>query len=87
MTDSITQQITDAMIEVAKTRRITGLTITHEAFDSVKAEAYGNAPDLAPNMIELKTGKYWFGAIPITRVTDLPDDATNPHFTLTTGEY
>lgn len=81
MTDSITQQITDAMIEHAKTARIGGLTITHEAFDTAKAEQ--NAGEAAP-LIKLRNGQYWFGAIPITRVTDLPD---HPHFTLTTGEY
>lgn len=84
MTDSITQQIADAILDVAKTRRISGLTITHEAFDSVKAEQ--NAGTVSP-LIKLRSGKYWFGAIPITRVTDLPADVTNPHFTLKTGEY
>ena len=84
MTDSITQQIVDAMIEHGKTARISGLIITHEAFDTAKAEQ--NAGEIT-KLIDLRWGKYWFGAIPITRVTDLPDDATNPHFTLTTGEY
>lgn len=84
MTDSITQQILEAILNVAKTRRVTGLTITHEAFDAAKAEQ--NAGKIT-KLIELKNGRYWFSAVPITRVTDLPDDATNPHFTLTTGEY
>lgn len=78
MENNMTQALAAACIGLAKTGvRLNGVTMTHEAFASLKAESY------APNgLVELHDGQYWFGALPITTVETLPADALNPHYVI-----
>lgn len=82
--NDLVEEIVAAMAEAGKTHRIAELIITHEAFDAIKAQQ--NAGEVSP-MIELRHARYWFGAVPITRVTDLPEGAQNPHYVISVSAY
>lgn len=72
-TDSMTERLSAAVIGIASTGvTVTRITITHEAFASVKAEA--------GELVDIRNKTYHFGGIPVTTVAELPDDALNPHY-------
>jgi hypothetical protein len=72
----MTERVAAAMFGIASTgATITGLTITHEAFASVKAECGVGSEHL----ITLRDGVYYFGSIKVTTVKEITNGLT-PHY-------